>query len=144
MSDEKTRWPFGGFFLKLSDEQNGTHEYEDYLKECEGEKQMTEEELEFHYSKDPKKMTMQESLDEMGRLLRWNRMSPEERRAELEVQKAATRATEQAAGDIPCAMEPESAPDNTCHFEISVQGRRMENHVKKPVDDASQQLRAPA
>lgn len=37
MSDEKTHWPFGGFFLKLSDEQNGTHEYEDYLKECEGE-----------------------------------------------------------------------------------------------------------
>ena len=29
----------------------------------------------------------------------------------LEAQKAATRATEQAAGDIPCAMEPESAPD---------------------------------
>ena len=107
----KTHWPFGGFFLKLSDEQNGTHEYEDYLKECEGEKQVPEEELEFHSSKDPKKMTMQESLDEMGRLLRWNRMSPEERRAELEVQKAATRATEQAAGDIPCAMEPESAPD---------------------------------
>lgn len=111
MSDEKTRWPFGGFFLKLSDEQNGTHEYEDYLKECEGEKQVSEENLEFHYSKDPKAMTMQESLDEMGRLLRWNRMSPEERRAELEAQKAATRATEQAAGDIPCAMEPESAPD---------------------------------
>lgn len=111
MSDEKTRWPFSGFFLKLSDEQNGTHEYEDYLKECEGEKQMPEEELEFHYSKDPKKMTMQESLEEMGRLLRWNRMSPEERRAELEAQKAATRATEQAAGDIPCAMEPESTPD---------------------------------
>lgn len=107
----KTHWPFGGFFLKLSDEQNGTHEYEDYLKECEGEKQMPEEELEFHYSKDPKKMTMQESLDEMGRLLRWNRMSPEERRAELEAQKAATRATEQAAGDVPCAMEPESTPD---------------------------------
>ena len=111
MSDEKTHWPFGGFFLKLSDEKNGTHEYEDYLKECEGEKQVPEEELEFHYSKDPKKMTMQESLDEMGRLLRWNRMSPEERRAEMEAQKAATRATEQAAGDIPCAMEPESAPD---------------------------------
>lgn len=107
----KTHWPFDGFFLKLSDEQNGTHEYEDYLKECEGEKQMPEEELEFHYSKDPKKMTMQESLEEMGRLLHWNRMSPEERRAELEAQKAATRATEQAAGDIPCAMEPESAPD---------------------------------
>lgn len=34
----KTHWPFGGFFLKLSDEQNGTHEYEDYLKECEGGK----------------------------------------------------------------------------------------------------------
>ena len=32
MSDEKTHWPFGGFFLKLSDEKNGTHEYEDYLK----------------------------------------------------------------------------------------------------------------
>ena len=107
----KTHWPFDGFFLKLSDEQNGTHEYEDYLKECEGEKQVSEENLEFHYSKDPKAMTMQESLDEMGRLLRWNRMSPEERRAELEAQKAATRATEQAAGDIPCAMEPESAPD---------------------------------
>ena len=59
----KTHWPFGGFFLKLSDEKNGTHEYEDYLKECEGEKQMPEEELEFHYSKDPKKMTMQESLE---------------------------------------------------------------------------------
>ena len=111
MSDEKTRWPFGGFFLKLSGEQNGTHEYEDYLKECEGKKQMPEEKLEFHYSKDPKAMTMQESLEEMGRLLRWNRMSPEERRAELEAQKAATRATEQAAGDTPCAMEPESAPD---------------------------------
>lgn len=101
------RW----FFLKLSDEKNGTHEYEDYLKECEGEKQVSEENLEFHYSKDPKAMTMQESLDEMGRLLRWNRMSPEERRTEMEEQKAATRATEQAAGDIPCAMEPESAPD---------------------------------
>lgn len=111
MSDEKTHWPFGGFFLKLSDEKNGTHEYEDYLKKCEGKKQVPEEELEFQYSKDPKKMTMQESLDEMGRLLRWNKMSPEERWAELEAQKAATRATEQAAGDIPCTMEPESAPD---------------------------------
>ena len=111
MSDEKTHWPFGVFFLKLSDEKNGTHEYEDYLKECEGEKQVPEEELEFHYSKDPKKMTMQESLGEMDRLLRWNRMSPEERRAELEAQKAATRATEQAARDMPCTMEPESAPD---------------------------------
>ena len=107
----KTHWPFDGFFLKLSDEKNGTHEYEDYLKECEGEKQMPEEKLEFHYSKDPKAMTMQESLEEMGRLLRWNRMSPEERRAELEAQKAATRATEQAARDMPCTMEPESAPD---------------------------------
>lgn len=34
MSDEKTRWPFGGFFLKLSDEKNGTHEYEEYLRNC--------------------------------------------------------------------------------------------------------------
>ena len=107
----KTHWPFGGFFLKLSDEKNGIHEYEDYLKEREGEEQLPEEKLEFHYSKDPKKMTMQESLEEMDRFLRWNKMTLEERRAELEAQKAATRATEQAAGDMPCAMEPESAPD---------------------------------
>ena len=107
----KTRWPFEGFFLKLSGEQNGAHEYEDYLNEREGEKRLPGEELEFHYSKDPKAMTMQESLEEMGRLLRWNKMTPEERRAELEVQKAAMRATEQAAGDMPCTMEPESAPN---------------------------------
>ena len=107
----KTHWPFGGFFLKLSDEKNGTYEYEDYLKECEEEKQLPEEELEFHCSKDPRKMTMQESLEEIGKLQRWNKMTPEERRAELEAQKAATCATEQAAGDMPCAMEPESAPD---------------------------------
>lgn len=42
MSDEKTRWPFGGFFLKLSDEQNGTHEYEEYLRNCK-ENPLTEE-----------------------------------------------------------------------------------------------------
>ena len=107
----KTHWPFGGFFLKLFDEKNGTHGYEDYLKEREGEEQLPEEELEFHCSKDPKKMTMQESMEEMDRFLRWNKMTPEERRAEREVQKEATRATEQAAGDMPCAMEPESAPD---------------------------------
>lgn len=107
----KTHWPFGGFFLKLSDEKNGTHEYEDYLKECEEEKQLPEEELEFHCSKDPKKMTMQESQEEIGKFLRWNKMTPEERRAELEAQKAATCDTEQAAGDMPCAIEPESAPD---------------------------------
>ena len=107
----KTHWPFGGFFLKLLDEQNGTHEYEDYLKEREGEEQLPEEELEFHCSKDPKKMTMQESMEEMDRFLHWNRMTPEERRAELEEQKAATSTTEQAAGDMPCAMKPESAPD---------------------------------
>ena len=94
----KTHWPFGGFFLKLSDEKNGTYEYEDYLKECEEEKQLPE-------------VTMQESLEEIGKLQRWNKMTPEERRAELEAQKAATCATEQAAGDMPCAMEPESAPD---------------------------------
>ena len=107
----KTHWPFGGFFLKLLDEQNGTHEYGDYLKEREGEEQLPEEELEFHCSKDPKKMTMQESLEEVDKFLHWNRMTPEERRAELEAQKAATRATEQAAGDMPCSMEPESATD---------------------------------
>lgn len=39
----KTRWPFGGFFLKALDEQNGTHEYEDNLRECE-ENHLTEEE----------------------------------------------------------------------------------------------------
>ena len=43
MSDEKTRWPFGGFFLKLSDEKNGTHEYEEYLRNCK-ESPLTEEE----------------------------------------------------------------------------------------------------
>lgn len=107
----KTHWPFGGFFLKLSDEKNGTHEYEDYLKECEEEKQLPEEELEFHCSKDPKKMTMQESQEEIGKFLRWNKMTPEERRAELEAQKATTCDTEQAAEDMPCAIEPESAPD---------------------------------
>ena len=107
----KTHWPFGGFFLKLSDEKNGTYEYDNYLKECEEEKRLPEEELEFHCSKDPKKMTMQESMEEMDRFLHWNRMTPEERRAELEEQKAATSTTEQAAGDMPCAMKPESAPD---------------------------------
>lgn len=111
----KTHWPFGGFFLKLLDEQNGIHEYEDYLKEREGEEQLPEEELEFHCSKDPKKMTMQESMEEMDRFLHWNRMTPEERRAELEAQKAATRATEQAAGDMLCAMEPET-PHRTLYW----------------------------
>ena len=43
MSDEKTRWPFGGSFLKLSDEQNGTHEYEEYLRNCK-ENPLTEKE----------------------------------------------------------------------------------------------------
>lgn len=43
MSDEKTRWPFGGFFLKPSDEQNGTHEYEEYLRNCK-ESPLTEKE----------------------------------------------------------------------------------------------------
>lgn len=123
----KTHWPFGGFFLKPSDEKNGTHEYEDYLKECEEEKQLPEEELEFHCSKDPKKMTMQESLEEVDRFLCWNKMTPEERRAELEAQKAATRATEQAAGDMPCAMEPESAPDTP-------QGAVLDEAVDAPPD----------
>ena len=43
MSDKKTHWPFGGFFLKPSDEQNGTHEYEEYLRNCK-ENPLTEEE----------------------------------------------------------------------------------------------------
>jgi hypothetical protein len=43
MSDEKTCWPFGGFFLKPSDEQNGTHEYEEYLRNCK-ESPLTEKE----------------------------------------------------------------------------------------------------
>lgn len=127
MSDKKTHWPFGSFFLKLSDEKNGTHEYENYLKECEEEKQLPEEELEFHCSKDPKKMTMQESLEEVDRFLCWNKITPEERRAELEAQKAATRATEQAAGDMSCAMEPESAPDTP-------QGAVLDEAVDAPPD----------
>ena len=127
MSDKKTHWPFGSFFLKLSDEKNGTHEYENYLKECEEEKQLPEEELEFHCSKDPKKMTMQESLEEVDRFLCWNKMTPEERRAELEAQKAATRATEQATGDMSYAMEPESAPDTP-------QGAVLDEAVDAPPD----------
>ena len=43
MSDKKTHWPFGGFFLKLSDEQNGIHEYEEYLRNCK-ESPLTEKE----------------------------------------------------------------------------------------------------
>lgn len=39
----KTHWPFGGFFLKLLDEQNGTHEYEEYIRNCK-ENPLTEEE----------------------------------------------------------------------------------------------------
>lgn len=130
MSDKKTHWPFGGFFLKLLDEQNGTHEYEDYLKEREGEEQLPEEELEFHCSKDLKKMTMQESLEEVDKFLRWNKMTPEERWAELEAQKAATCATEQAAGDMPCTMEPESAPD-------TLQDAVLDETLNTPPSDVS-------
>ena len=69
------------------------------------------DEPEFHPSKDPKTMTMQEFLEEMGRFLRWNRMTPEEKRAEQEAQRAASHATEQAAeGDL-YTMEPERRPD---------------------------------
>ena len=39
----KTKVPFDGFFLKLLDEQNGTHNYEEYQRECE-ENPLTEEE----------------------------------------------------------------------------------------------------
>ena len=39
----KTKLPFDGFYLKLLDEQNGTHEYEEYLRNCK-EKPLTEEE----------------------------------------------------------------------------------------------------
>lgn len=37
----------GGFFLKLSDEKNGTHEYEDYLRECREHPFTAEEEREW-------------------------------------------------------------------------------------------------
>ena len=39
----KTKLPFDGFYLKLLDEQNGTHEYEEYLRNCK-ENPLTEEE----------------------------------------------------------------------------------------------------
>lgn len=39
----KTKMPFDGFFLKLLDEQNGTHEYEEYMRNCK-ENPLTEEE----------------------------------------------------------------------------------------------------
>lgn len=42
-----TRWPFGGFFLKLTDEKYGTHEYEDYLKECKEHPSTDKEEREW-------------------------------------------------------------------------------------------------
>lgn len=69
------------------------------------------DEPEFHPSKDPKTMTVQESLEEVDRFLCWNRMTPEEKRAEQEAQRAASHATEQAARDIPCTMRPERVPD---------------------------------
>ena len=56
-------------------------------------------------------MTVQESLEEVDRFLCWNRMAPEEKRAEQEAQRAASHATEQAAGDVPCTMRPERVPD---------------------------------
>ena len=39
----KMKMPFDGFYLKLLDEQNGTHEYEEYLRNCK-ENPLTEEE----------------------------------------------------------------------------------------------------
>ena len=39
----KMKMPFDGFYLKLLDEQNGTHEYEEYLRNCK-ENSLTEEE----------------------------------------------------------------------------------------------------
>lgn len=43
MSGEEKHWPFDGFYLKLLDEQNGTHEYEEYIRNCK-ENPLTEEE----------------------------------------------------------------------------------------------------
>ena len=39
----ETRWPFGGFFLKIADEREGTHLYDDYQKEL-AEVPVTEDE----------------------------------------------------------------------------------------------------
>ena len=40
----ETRWPFGGFvFLKIADEREGTHLYDDYQKEL-AEAPVTEDE----------------------------------------------------------------------------------------------------
>ena len=39
----ETKLPFDGFFLKLLDEQNGTYEYEEYIRNCK-ENPLTEEE----------------------------------------------------------------------------------------------------
>ena len=69
------------------------------------------DEPEFHPSKDPKTMTVQESLEEVDRFLCWNRMTPEEKRAEQEAQRAPSHATEQAAGGDLYTMEPERKPD---------------------------------
>ena len=43
----ETRWPFGGFFLKIADEREGTHLYDDYQKEL-AEAPVTEEEEKEH------------------------------------------------------------------------------------------------
>lgn len=44
----ETRWPFGGFFfLKIADEREGTHLYDDYQKEL-AEAPVTEDEEKEH------------------------------------------------------------------------------------------------
>lgn len=56
--ETRTYWPFKGFFLKLLDEQNGTHLHQDYQKEL-AEHPPTEEELR------RRQELMQASLEEM-------------------------------------------------------------------------------
>lgn len=58
----RTRWPFGGFFLKFIDEKYGTHEYEDYLKECREHPFTAEEEQEW-------KENLRKAHEELARIL---------------------------------------------------------------------------
>lgn len=77
----KTKWPFGGFFLKFADEKNGTHLYEDYQKELE-ENPITEEEEKEH------KESVQAALAELERFsaeAEQKRMDEERRRRAQEV-----------------------------------------------------------
>ena len=79
----------------------------DHLMEPQGD------EPEFLPSKDPKTMTMQEFLEEMGRFLRWNRMTPDEKRAEQEAQRAMPQSKPPGAISTPWNRRGSQTPHRT-------------------------------